>query len=94
MSVFPANFAELRVGEVEARSIDWTRALNDGDSIATSSWASTPAGLTLSAATLVGAVAQTRVSGGAAGTAYTLRNAVTTTGGLTMVEAVPLNVIA
>lgn len=93
MSTFPAKFGELRVGEVEVRSIDWTASLNTGDAIATSAWASTPAGLTLTAATLVGAVAQTRVTGGVAGTLYELRNTVTTTAGLTMAEPVPLYVI-
>ena len=92
MSFKPAYFAPKHVGEVERRAINWTDALPAGDSITGSTWSVTPAGLTLSGASLAGAVASVQVAAGISGTTHMVQNTVTTAQGFTLIEIVPLSV--
>lgn len=92
MSVTPHYFGPKHVAEVERRAIDWTAALAEGDAISGSAWSVEPAGLTLSAPALAGALASVLVAGGTSGTTHMVRNTVTTVLGYTLVEVVPLSV--
>jgi len=58
--------------------VDWSGWLATGESIQTSTWLSTPSGLTLHDDAIVGAVPKTYVSGGAVGVVYTVTNRITT----------------
>ena len=66
--------------EVKDYGRDWTAHLDDGDSIATSTWVVAD-GLGVGVEELVGAVAKVWLSGGTAGTEYRVTNHVTTTQG-------------
>lgn len=92
MSVTPQYFAPKHAAEVERRAIDWTAALPEGDAISASAWSVEPAGLTLSAPAVAGALASVLVAGGISGSTHTVRNTVTTVLGFTLVEVVPLSV--
>ena len=66
--------------------LDWAAAYLDGDTIATTAWAVTPAeaeGLVIQAESLSGGATTVTVSGGIAGRVYRLTNRITTTGGRT-----------
>lgn len=73
-------------GEVIAYQLDWEVALN-GASISTSSWTSSPAGLTVSSTNASPLILVT-VSGGNAGTLYTLTNTITTSSSETLVRSI------
>lgn len=88
MTTTPRHFAEKHPAEVEFRAIDWTDALPEGDTIASSAWSATPVGLVLTAPAIDGAITSTRIAGGTAGVAYSITNTVQTTQGLTLVETV------
>lgn len=63
-------------------SIDWTENLS-GETIGTSNWSSSPAGLTVgTVGTFAGLVTQTSVSGGTSGQCYQIINRVTTVSGI------------
>ena len=73
-------------GEVIQYQLDWEVALN-GASISTSSWTSSPAGLTVSSTNASPLILVT-VSGGSAGTLYTLTNTITTSSSETLVRSI------
>ena len=92
MSVQPSSFPQKHPDEVELRAIDWAAALPRDDTIATSVWAVSPSGLTLSSPSVEGTIAKIRVSAGSNGVVYQIRNTITTTQGFTLVEVVPMTV--
>lgn len=59
-------------------SVDWTNELASGETIASSNWAVSPSGPTLSGAGTSGARAFVYMAGGTAGTEYLLTNTITT----------------
>lgn len=91
MSLTPRNFASKRAAEVEDREIFWGGgALPAGDTIATSSWSVSPAGLTLSSPSFANTpqiLARVRIAAGTQGVDYLLTNTITTASGLTLIES-------
>lgn len=93
------NFTKT-VDEDVPFAINWATLLaneNDGagDTIATSAWSITPTGLTTVSDTVDtgNTRAVIRISGGSAGTTYTLSNTITlTTGGYTLVDFITIRV--
>lgn len=77
--------------EVKSYEVDYN-ALLGADTIASSSWAVDVAGLTLTP-TFTGVYARVTISGGAAGTIYTLTNTITTAAGMTVEQPVRLSVV-
>jgi hypothetical protein len=77
-------------GETLDYSVDWTVRLAAGDSVATSAWAISPSGPTLSGATETGSVATTLVTGLVLAGIYRLTNTVTTAEGQTMRESITI----
>lgn len=57
---------------------DWTDWLTGGETIATSTWSVSPAGLTVDSDSATGTTATVYVSGGTAGKVYRLTNRITT----------------
>lgn len=66
-------------GENVTYSIDWLQQLLTGEDIATSEWAASPQGLTLSQAGVYGTTATVRIAGGVAGITYVVTNTITKT---------------
>lgn len=66
-------------GDALDYSLDWAAWLRTGEAIASSVW-TVPAGLNLSSSGVDGAATVAWISGGVAGTAYQVDNAVTTDG--------------
>lgn len=61
--------------------IDWADWIQAGDSIAESTWSASPTGLTIGTTGIAGTVTSAWVSGGVAGTTYTLTNHIVLTSG-------------
>jgi hypothetical protein len=79
--------------EVLDYKIDWaTNRLVAGDTITSSIWTITPAGLTKNSDSHTGTATTIWLSGGTAGEAYILLNRVVTAGGRTHDETVKLRV--
>jgi len=73
-------------------SVHFTAWLSDGDSVANVAWSIFPLGPTLSAPSLVGAVATTKLTGGLMGEQYRLTARVTTANGLVDDRSIMLRV--
>lgn len=60
--------------------LDWSGALNAGDSIAASNWSvvGSPASITINSNSFLGSLTKVIVSGGAPGQVYTFQNTITT----------------
>lgn len=93
MSVKPTFFPSKRPAEVERRAIDWRMALPADDSIASSAWSVSPAGLVLSGSVVVGTLVSVQISAGVSGARYQLQNTVITAQGFTLIEVVSLAVL-
>lgn len=78
--------------EVLDYTINWSRRLPAGDTIAASSWIF-PTGLTMNSAAYTNTSATVWISGGTTGTTYKVTNRVTTTVGRTMDQTVSLTII-
>lgn len=75
-------------------TIDWSPFLaQDGDGIATSAWAVTPAGPTIGTASKTSTTTTTFLSGGTASTSYTLTNTITTNRGRTLQRSLTISVL-
>ena len=74
------GYREKDVNAVRFYLFDWTKLL-DGDTISSSAFSSTPAGLTLSNTTNTTTTTRVKISGGVAETIYKVTNHVITAGG-------------
>lgn len=79
-------WAEMQLGSKLDFTLDFTNALDPGDTIASVSWTA-DAGLTLTSPTFTGARATAWLQGGAANTWYAVRAAVTTAAGRIHVQS-------
>jgi hypothetical protein len=95
-SAFALEARGLRVrqdpDDVLDYAFDWSAWL-DLDAIATSIWASTPAGLTLASPSHLDGVARVWISGGTLGASYLVTNTLTTAGGRTVSRSFWLDVV-
>lgn len=75
--------------EIKIYTMDWTKELNDGAEIQTSSWTIAPTGLTEVSNGIVTGNKKTsiKLSAGSSGTEYTLANTVTTSDGETLKQS-------
>lgn len=77
------------------QGLDWTQylaAIDAAETITTSTWAASPSGLTFSSASIVSGnlKTQVRISGGVAGTEYTVTNHIITSSGVQDDRSFPL----
>lgn len=75
-------------------ALDWSDWLDDGETIASSTWAVTPAGLTTSLTSIVnnGTAAVVWLSGGVADRMYTVTNHITTTDSRTVERSIAVTI--
>lgn len=74
-------------------SIDWASGyLVGAQTIATSVWAATPTGLTLTNETEASGVTTVKISGGTHSVEYTVRNTITTSDGFTDTRTIVISV--
>lgn len=78
---WPARYA----GEEKTSGFDWTRFLQDGETISTSGFA-VPSGLTKVSETIIGAKTVVKISGGSPGVTYTVTNTIVTSAGNTYIK--------
>lgn len=78
--------------EKKPYAIDWTGPLA-GDTIATSTWAHAPAGLTLSLQSKTNTVATVWVAGGTVGVEYRVSNHVVTAAGMELERSFTITVV-
>lgn len=95
-SAFALEARGLRVrqdpADVLDYAFDWSDWL-DLDAISTSTWASSPAGLTLAAPSHAAGVARVWISGGTVGGTHLVSNTLTTAGGRTVTRSFWLDVV-
>lgn len=87
MSIFKAGDVTPKdPSEIKNYTMDWTKELNDGATIETSSWSIFPTSLTEVSNGIVTGNKKTsvKVSGGQSGTEYSLANTITTSDGETL----------
>jgi len=88
-------FPDKDPDEVLDYQLDWTGALDDGDTIATSAWTIVTAPdvvLEIDSDTSSSSTTTVWLSGGTLGERYALRNRITTTGGRTMDQTVSIRI--
>lgn len=76
--------------EVKYYAFNWTNHLNTGATVSTSTWTTT--GLTNGSASVASPLTQVLLSGGTAGTNYTITNRITTSDGETLERSGTLRV--
>lgn len=86
MSRAPGCLYQKDPDSIEPYGFDWTAWLAEigaSETITTSTWASSPAGLTLASGSIVTGSKQTQItaSGGTVGGRYTVTNSIVTSGG-------------
>lgn len=74
--------------EKQEYQVDWADTLPDGQTIANSTWASVPSGLTLSGQSVDGLFTVTDVTGGINGKRYQITNTVVSSNGETYVDSI------
>jgi hypothetical protein len=77
--------------EVKDYGVNWAPYLGTGVTIATSDW-EVPAGITEDSSDIDALATVVRLSGGTAGTDYTLTNTIVTSAGETLVRAIEVRV--
>lgn len=87
-------WVEKAPGDELDYGFEYADELEGGETIDSSTWEASPTGIDLGAEGVEGSVATQWVSGGTAGTDYTLANTITTSGGRTFVRTLKVRVLA
>jgi hypothetical protein len=93
-SIIPGLFDPKLVTESDEFSYDFVNNLANSETLSSASVTATPSGLTIGSAVITRSVVTAFISGGVAGTSYTLTFEVNTSAGRTIGFEAILNVVA